>query len=152
MVARIRVQFSQLAVQRHQCKRFIRDQLHAPSELCVKVMTTLPESDHISYMPASLLQNIQFLSIQDISTPSAQCLTGKLRMHGEESHYLLISSSAEVVLYIYEEGHVRTRIVLPLSMDPRTYRAIHVPTMYSKNGAIVPNEITWEFIEQFQQL
>lgn len=151
MVARIRVLFSQLAVRRHHCRRFIQDQLRKRNDLCVKVMDTLPESDCVSYMPVSLLQKIEFLSMQDISTPSVQCLIGKLKMDGEESPYILTSSSTDVVLYIYEDDLVRTRIVLPLSMDARTSHTIHVPLVYSKNEHVVPNEITLEFLDQFQQ-
>lgn len=151
MVATIRVRFSQLTVPRHQCKRFIEERLRSRDNLCVKVIDTHPESDHISYMPLSLLHEIQFLTMEDISTPTTQRLIGRLMMNDEESRYILASTNTDVVLYIHPKNDgtlVTTRIVLPLSMDARTAHAIHVPQAYSNAANTVPNEITWEFLNQ----
>lgn len=151
MVATIRVRFSQLAIPRQQCKLFIQERLRSRDHLCVKVIDSQPESDQISYMPIHLLHEIKFLTMEDISTPTSQRLIGRLVMNDEESRYILASTNTDVVLYIHPKNDgtlVTTRIVLPLTMDVRAAYAIHVPQEYSNARNTVPNEITWEFLNQ----
>lgn len=151
MISSIRVRFSQLAIPRQQCKQFIQQKLQAKDTLCVKVINSNPESDHISYMPLTLLHQIRFLTMEDISTPTSQRLIGRLILHGEELRYILANTSTDVVLFITPKDNsslVTTRIVLPLSMDCRTNHAIHVPSSFSKTPNTIPNEITWEFLNE----
>lgn len=148
----IRVRFSQLAVSRNDCKMFITNQLKTRDRLCVKVIDSLPESDQITYMPITILHKMQFITMEDISTPTTQRLIGRLSMHDEEMRYILTSANGDVILYIMsKETHcnqVKTRFVLPLSMDTRATYAICVPPSFSKAPMTIPNEVTWEFLHQ----
>lgn len=152
MVSSIRVRFSQLAIPPAQCKRFMQEQLAIRKDkLCVKVIDTHPETDLVSFMPLKLLREIKFLTMEDISTPSYQRIIGRLIMHGEESRYYMTSSHGDVILYIspkHDGSLVTSRIVMPLSMDPRSAFAIHVPQSFSRAPHIIPNEITWEFLHE----
>lgn len=148
----IRVRFSQLAVSRNDCKMFITNQLKTRDRLCVKVIDSLPESDLITYMPITLLHKMRFITMEDISTPTSQRLIGRLSMNNEEMRYILTSANGDVILYIMsKETHsnqVKTRFVLPLSMDTRATHAICVPPSFSKSPMTIPNEITWELLQQ----
>lgn len=140
----MRVQYSQLAVSRAECAKYIRQQMLQKDRL-----------------PLATLYKLKFITMSDISTPTSQILIGRMLLHDEEMRYILSSNSqGYVVMHLSmktEMTHlndldicrtVSTQLILPLSMNKRTPNAIHIPDYFSKASSIIPNEVTWEFLNQ----
>lgn len=84
----------------------------------------------------------------DISTPTSQHLIGRLMYDNRELWYILTGGYRQVELHLTSKTATVGHILLPLSMDKETPQTIHIPSHFSKNQAVIPNEVTWEFLYQ----
>lgn len=150
-VPSVQVRVSQLTIPARECKKYIRFRMASSMhKICVKVLHTRPESDQMSYMPLDVLNHASFVSMVDISSPSKQQLYGQMIWWNMPFEYIITSSNNDVIVnLIDDDGQVNTRLVLPLSMDPRSHNAIYIPQDYSKQVHTIPNEFTWEFLHCF---
>ncbi len=139
----MQVRFSQLAVSRLECANYIRKQLLQRDRL-----------------PLKPLYKMKFVTMSDISTPTSQILIGRLVFHDEDMRYILSSTQGRVVMHLSMRSEttrlsdmdisrtITTQMMLPLSMDKRTPDTIHIPSHFSKEPSTIPNEVTWEFLNQ----
>ncbi len=128
----MRFRFSHLAVSRAECAKYMQNEFKQRDRL-----------------PLSQLYRINFLTMTDISSHTSQHLIGRLLYYDTELWYFLTSAYGHVDLHLTSKTEPNVaHIELPLSMDKRTPNSIYVPPAFSKHPGIIPNEVTWEFLNQ----